>query len=106
MITVCLVKETDNKMDIKTKKHAKEMGYCIRRVLLNKYGRVPRTEGITIKGETFYMPELEEPVKSRTAWKKEGRRIREGAEPVGMRCYYSYSNYYGVCTINETESIE
>jgi len=72
-------------MHIKSKKQARELGYCIQSVLLHKYSRVPKTEGIVIKNETFYKPEHEEPVKSRTAWEKEGRQIKAGATPAGLK---------------------
>jgi hypothetical protein len=83
---------------IKTKKQAKEMGYCVEHVLLNKYGRVPKTQGIVVKNEIFFKPELEELAKTRTAWKKEARRIKDGVEPVGVRHFdyrtrFSYDVY-------------
>jgi hypothetical protein len=72
-------------MVIKTKKQAKELGYCKLSVLLNKYSRVPQTEGVLVKDETFYKPDEEEIVKSRTAWKKEGRQIKKGASSAGEK---------------------
>ena len=94
-------------MDIKTKKQAKEMGYCNESVLLHKYGRVPRTKGVTVKNETFYKPELEEQVKSQTAWKKEGRQIKAGTVAAGIKhAHIGKGIHYEVYRESDTEALE
>lgn len=93
-------------VEIKTKKQAKEMGYCNEHVLLNKYGRVPKTQGVFIKNEILFNPELEDPVKSRTGWMKEGRRIKDGVEPVGVKhCHIRKGISYDVYRECDTEMI-
>ena len=72
-------------MKFSTKKQAKKMGYCNVSILLNKYSRVPKTNGVVVKGEIFFKPEQEEIVRSRTAWKREGRKVKAGAMPAGRK---------------------
>lgn len=72
-------------MNFMTKKQAIEMGYCNVSVLLNKYSRVPKTNGVVVKGETFFKPDYEEVVKSKTGWKREGRKVKEDAVSAGTK---------------------
>lgn len=91
---------------IKTKKKAKEMGYCSISVLLNKYSRVPKTSGIVIKGETFFMPDYEEIVRSKSAWKREGREVKNDATPAGTKhIHRGKSIIYDVFKISDTVEI-
>ncbi len=79
------------------------MGYCTVSVLLNKYSRVSKTSGVVVKGETFFMPDHEEVVKSRTAWKKEGRKVNDNATPAGTKhMYYGTSVKHDVFRESDT----
>lgn len=94
-------------MKFKTKKQTKEMGYCNVSVLLNKYSRVPKTSGVVVKGETFFKSEQEEIVKSRTAWKREGRKVKDGAMPAGRKhMHRGKSIKYDVFRENDTVEMD
>ena len=91
-------------MEIRTKKRAKELGFVTESVLLNKYSRIQKTQGVTVKGEVLFHPNEEEVVRSVTAWKREGRKVNNGEVPVGTKhIHRGKSIKYSVYTYNQTQ---